>query len=367
MRPERLELWLVELPLKGPFRSADHTLHSRQSVVLRMHTDEGIGWGESVAFEQPFFTAEFNRGVMDVIEQFCWPTLREQEHLSAARLTEHLRWVKGHQMAKSALEMAVLDAELRATGESLASHLGSTRAAVEVGVAVGIHENVDALIDVVTAHVADGYRRVKLKVRPGDDHEPVAAVRSNFGRDLMLQVDANGSYDPDDFAPLEALDEFDLLLIEQPFAEDDLCSHARLEESIQTSVCLDESITSVATARQALELGACSTINLKPGRVGGYLESTRIHDLALAREIPLWCGGMLELGLARAGNLALASLPGFTLPGDISATDRYFETDLTDAFELRDGMIAVPEGPGLGVQPDPAALERFGVLLADLR
>lgn len=367
MQLERLELWLVELPLSEPFATANHTLDRRQSVVLRLHTDEGVGWGESVAFETPFYTAEFNRSVLTVIEQFLWPAVAGLDQVDATGIGPLLSGVKGQPMAKSALEMAVLDAELRAAGQSFATSLGATRSAIEVGVAVGIQESIPVLLDTVARHADLGYRRVKLKIEPGNDIDPVRAVRKAFGPDLLLQVDANGSYDPADLAPLVALDEFGLLLIEQPFAEDDLAGHARLEAAIETPVCLDESITSVATAAQALDLGACSVINLKPGRVGGYLESVRIHDLAVSRTTPLWCGGMLEMGLARAANLALAGLPGFTIPGDISATDRYFDVDLVPPFELEDGAIAVPRGPGLGVEPDLATLERFGTLVADLR
>jgi O-succinylbenzoate synthase len=274
--------------------------------------------------------------------------------------------IAGHPMAKAAVEMALLDAELRSTGESLASHLGSKRESVQVGVAVGLHEDVGALLAAVSSRLDEGYGRVKLKVEPGRDVEPVAAVRAEFGADLMLQVDANGAYDPHDLAPLEALDDYGLLLIEQPFSADDLLAHARLEAAIATSVCLDESVTSLASAAQAIEIGACSTLNLKPGRVGGYLESVRIHDLCVEAGVQLWCGGMLEMGLGRAGNLALAGLPGFTLPGDISATNRYFDTDITRSFELVDGALNLPTGPGLGVEPDLEKLERFGELTVEL-
>jgi O-succinylbenzoate synthase len=367
MRVERLEIWAVELPLQAPFASATKTFDRRQSLILRVHTDVGSGWGECVAFEEPFYTSEFNGGATAVIEQFCWPLLRSQKQLSGALVAPALASLKGHPMAKSALEMAVLDAELRAAGESFAAHLGASVTEVEVGVAVGIHDEAAALVETVAAHVAEGYSRVKLKVQPGNDVIPVRAVRAELGEDILLQVDANGSYDPGEVGALVALDDLDLLLIEQPFAEGDLLGHARLAERLKTPICLDESVTSVETARQVLELGACSTINLKPGRVGGYLEAVKIHDLAARWPAGLWCGGMFEMGLARAANLALAALPGFTLPGDISATNRYFHTDITEPFVLHDGRLPVPDGPGIGIEPDTDAIKHFGFLVADLR
>jgi len=210
--------------------------------------------------------------------------------------------------------------------------------------------SIDELVDSVGGYLDAGYRRVKLKIRPGWDLAPVEAVRDRFGGDLMLQVDANCSYRRSDIDHLARLDRFSLLLIEQPFDEEDLIGHAELARRIATSVCLDESIVSAAGAAAAISLGACSVVNIKAGRVGGYLEARAIHDLCMSRGIPVWCGGMLETGLGRAANLALASLPGFTLPGDISATERYFREDITPPFVLRNGAIAVPNGPGLGVE-----------------
>jgi O-succinylbenzoate synthase len=230
---------------------------------------------------------------------------------------------------------------------------------VEVGVAVGMtgSGSVADLLDTVAAHVEQGYRRVKLKIEPGWDVEPVRAVRATFGPDLKLQVDANGSYTLADAPALARLDEHDVLFIEQPLADDDLAGHARLAGMVRTPICLDESITSTASAADALDRGACTVINVKPGRVGGYLEAKRLHDMAVARGAGLWVGGMLETGIGRAANLALAALPGFTFPGDISATDRYYTGDVTQPFVLgADGRIDLPTGPGIGAQIDRAAL-----------
>jgi len=264
-------------------------------------------------------------------------------------------------MAKAAIEAAVLDAECRLTGQRLVDRLGGQRDRAPAGVAVGIQDSIPQLLDVVASYVAEGYLRIKLKIEPGHDIEPVRAVRERFGPDLMLQVDANQTYTVGDWPVLAALDPFGLALIEQPLAEDDLRGHAELARLIRTPICLDESIVSVRSAAAAIAMGACSVVNIKPGRVGGYLEAVRIHDLCVAAGVPVWCGGMLETGIGRAGNVALAALPGFTLPGDLSASARYFHRDVTDAFVLEDGHLRVPAGPGIGVSPLADALGEFTV------
>jgi O-succinylbenzoate synthase len=260
-------------------------------------------------------------------------------------------------MAKAALEAALLDYFTRLKGISLASYLGATQTRVASGVSVGIQPSIDKLLEVVGRYVADGYVRIKLKIEPGRDIEPVRAVRKAFGDAMLLQVDANAAYRVEDAEHLARLDEFNLLLIEQPLPEEDLVGNVELAKRVRTPICLDESITTIEVARGALDIGACSIINIKPGRVGGYLEAKKIHDLCLARGVPVWCGGMLETGIGRAANLALAALPGFTLPGDTSASKRYFATDVTTPFELRDGYIDVPIGPGIGVTPITSILE----------
>jgi O-succinylbenzoate synthase len=260
-------------------------------------------------------------------------------------------------MAKAALELAVLDAQLRAAGVSLARHLGGTRDRVECGVSVGRFP-VDELLEQVAGYAADGYRRVKLKILPGHDFEPLATVRAEFP-DLVLWVDANGSYSLDDLDALRALDDFGLGLVEQPLPADDLLGHAAVARATNTPVCLDETISSARVAEQALELDACSVVNIKAARVGGVFEAVRVHDACRARNAPVWCGGMLETGIGRAANLALASLPGFSLPGDLSASARYFARDvITEPFTLApDGTMVVPTGPGLGVAIDVDVLD----------
>jgi O-succinylbenzoate synthase len=223
---------------------------------------------------------------------------------------------------------------------------------VKSGVSVGIQNSIDELLRVVQGYLDDGYLRIKLKIEPGRDIDLVRAVRSTFGDDLLLQVDANSAYHVSDAEHLARLDEFNLLLIEQPLPEEQVAAHAELAKVVRTPICLDESIVSAEVAREAIDIGACTIINIKPGRVGGYLEAKKIHDLCYERGVPVWCGGMLETGIGRAANLALAALPGFTLPGDTSASARYFQRDVTAPFILRDGHLDVPTGPGIGIDPD---------------
>jgi O-succinylbenzoate synthase len=260
-------------------------------------------------------------------------------------------------MAKAVLETALLDFQLRGQGVSFGTFLGAVKSRVPSGVSVGIQPTIDDLIRVVQGYINDGYLRIKLKIEPGFDVEPVRAVRSTFGDKLLLQVDANSAYSVSDAEHLAKLDPFGLLLIEQPLPEEQVAAHAELARVVRTPICLDESILSAEVAREALDIGACTIINIKPGRVGGYLEAKKIHDLCYERGVAVWCGGMLETGIGRAANLALAALPGFTLPGDTSASARYFKRDVTAPFVLREGHLDVPIGAGIGIEPDLAFLD----------
>jgi o-succinylbenzoate synthase len=354
---EMIRLHRVAMPLVTPFRTSYGVEHERDVVLVEVITSEACGWGECVALAEPSYSCEYADGALDVLRRFLVPRVLDNAAVAAKDLAAVMAPVKGHHMAKAAIEMALLDAELRARSISLAEFLGSTATHVESGLAVGIMGDLDALCDAVDAAVAQGYRRVKLKIEPEWDVEPVRAVRDRHPH-LPLQVDANGSYTLADVGTLAALDPFELLLIEQPLAEDDLLGHAALSREITTPVCLDETITSANVAALALELGACSIVNLKPGRVGGLFEAVRIHDLCRARDVPLWCGGMFETGLGRAANLALASLPGFSLPSDLAASDHYYEPDLTKPFVLDRGRLAVPNTPGIGRVPDADVLSR---------
>jgi O-succinylbenzoate synthase len=346
-----VELRRVKLPLVSPFRTSFGTETQRDILLVRAVTPDGEGWGECVAMEHPLYSSEYVDGAQHVIKAHLLPRLFALDDLDASAVAPALRAVKGHPMAKASLETAVLDAQLRAAGVSFASHLGAVRAAVDSGVSVGIMESVPQLLDAVEQYLAQGYMRIKLKIEPGWDVEPVRAVRERFGDDVLLQVDANTAYTLGDASQLAKLDPFDLLLIEQPLDEEDVLGHAELAKRIRTPVCLDESITSARAAADAIRLGACAIVNIKPGRVGGYLEARRIHDVCAANRIPVWCGGMLESGIGRAANVALAALPNFTLPGDTSASDRYYAQDITAPFVLEDGRLRVPDGPGIGVEP----------------
>jgi O-succinylbenzoate synthase len=345
-----VELRRVALPLVTPFRTSFGVERHRDVLLVRAVTDGAEGWGECVAAAEPRYSSEYADGAADVLRRFLVPAVAAAGDLDPGTVGAATAFVKGHRMAKAALELAVLDAWLRTRGEPLAAYLGATRDRVPAGVSVGIMDSVPELLDAVAGYLDQGYLRIKLKVEPGWDLGPVAAVRERFGDDLLLQVDANAAYTLADAGHLAGLDRFGLLLVEQPLAEDDLVGHAELAGRLATPVCLDESITSPRAAATALRLGACSVINIKPARVGGYLAARAIHDLCAAHGIPVWCGGMLETGVGRAANLALAALENFALPGDISATARYFTEDITPPFVLEDGHVPVPSGPGTGVE-----------------
>jgi O-succinylbenzoate synthase len=357
MKIDAVELRRVHVPLVEPFRTSFGTQHHRDILLVHVIGTDSEGWGECVALGEPLYSAEYVDGAQDVIRSHLLPRLLIGDEVAAVDVAETLRPVRGHPMAKAALEMAILDAELRAQEISFGEFLGAVRGEVDCGVSVGIHPTAGELLATVERHLAEGYLRIKLKVEPGHDAAPVRAVRDRFG-DIPLQVDANAAYGVQHMQALAALDEFGLLLIEQPFPEEDLPAHAELAKRVRTPICLDESVTSARVAEAAIALGACSVVNVKAGRVGGYLEARRVHDVCAAHGVPVWCGGMLETGLGRAANVALAALPNFTLPGDTSASGRYYEEDITEPFVLVDGRLAVPTGPGLGVTPLPDVLDR---------
>ncbi|MDN4479398.1 o-succinylbenzoate synthase [Demequina muriae] len=365
MQIDHVTLRTLRIPLVTPFTTSFSTQTARTvltvEVSARVAGREVTGWGECGALAEPVYSDEYAAGAADVIERFLLPRLAAASAdtvLTAETVGELLEPVVGHRMAKAALEAAILDAQLKAAGTSFATYLGVTRDRVPSGVSVGIQDSIRALLDAVAGYLDEGYQRIKLKIQPGWDVEPVRAVREAHP-DVALQVDANAAYTLVDAAHLRRLDEFDLLLIEQPLAEDDLRQHAELARAMATPMCLDESVVSAASAADAIQLGAAAVINIKPSRVGGYLEARRIHDVARASGIAVWCGGMLETGLARGANAALAGLPGFTLPGDISASSRFYARDLTTPYVIENGSIAVPTFPGLCEQPEADALAEF--------
>ena len=348
MRVEAVELHRIAMPLVRPFETSFGRQFARDVLLVHVLTDVGDGWGECVAMADPVYSSEFVAGCELVIATYLAPAIigREVTAESFAGLT---RFVIGHRMAKAAVETALLDAQTRASGQSFAQYFGATRTAVDCGVSVGISPDLDTLLAEVQLYVDEGYRRIKLKIKPGWDLEPVRAVRDLIG-DLPLQVDANTAYTVADVDHLRELDAFGLLLIEQPFIEEDIASHVVLSSAIETPVCLDESIVNTDVALDAIERGATTIVNIKAGRMGGYLEAVRLHDACLELEIPVWCGGMLETGIGRAANVALAALDGFTLPGDTSGSSRYFAEDITEPFVLVDGRLGVPQGAGSGVE-----------------
>jgi O-succinylbenzoate synthase len=354
MRLDTIELRRIHLDLVTPFRTSFGAQTSREILLVGWTSDDGAhGWGECVAMSEPLYSPEFVDAVEVVLGRFLVPAVRAAGDISAADIADILEPFKGHHMAKAALEMAALDAELRAGGRTLHQRFGGARDRVPSGVSVGIFPTLDALLTAVQGYVDDGYARIKLKIEPGWDIEPVAAVRELIGPEMGLQVDANTAYGRGDIEHLRRLDAYDLLLIEQPLPVDDLLGHAQLAAAIETPVCLDESIESLTQASDAIAVGAAEIINIKPGRVGGYLTAVRIHDLCRHEGIPVWCGGMLETGIGRAANCALAALDGFTLPGDISAASRFYARDIVlEPITVADGEVAVPTGPGLGYDLD---------------
>ena len=367
MRIENIELRRVHLPLVRPFRTSFGTATERETTIVRVTTASAEGWAECAAEPDPLYSSEFLDGCDLVIRDHLIPRLQAfGDRLTAEHVATALAPVKGHPMSKAVLETAILDAQLKETGVSFGQHLGAVHDRVPAGVSVGIMDSIDELLDAVGQYLAEGYLRIKLKIEPGWDLAPVRAVREQFGDEILLQVDANTAYTLADARHLAQLDPFDLLLIEQPMGEDDILGHASLAKLIRTPICLDESIESARDAAAAITLGACSIINVKPARVGGYLEARRIHDVAASHGVPVWCGGMLETGIGRAANVALAGLPNFVLPGDTSASNRYYTQDLTPPFVLEDGYLRVPTGPGIGVDVLPDVLAEVTASIEDI-
>jgi O-succinylbenzoate synthase len=358
---ERVELWHIRMPLLAPFETSFGIEDDREAIILHVAGDGLAGWGECVAGAFPGYSYETVGTAWHVLESFFIPAVLGRR-VTVEAFRGLIEQYKGHPQARAGLELALWDLTGKAERRSLQALLGGSLPRVAVGVSIGIQKDAAELVRTTAGYLDQGYRRVKIKIKPGRDLEETRAVREAFPH-LALQVDANSAYALAELDRLKGLDDFDLLLIEQPLAEDDILDHARLQRELRTAICLDESILSVHHALQALDTEACRVINIKPARVGGLTEARAIHDLCQGREIPVWCGGMLETGIGRAANLALASLPGFTLPGDISASARYYARDIAvPTFALNpDSTIDVPQGPGLGVEIDLAELDRVTV------
>lgn len=355
---ERVELRLVRLPLREPFETSFGSIDSRLLFLVRVTSNGLEGWGEVVAAEDPLYSYETVGTALHIIRDFLGPALISKPVASLSNVARRFSPFRGHNMAKAGLELAFMDLIARLNNQPLSRLLGGTRDRVPVGVSLGIQPSLAALLERIDLFLALGYRRIKLKIKPGWDVEVVRQVREKYPK-ILLSVDANSAYTLEDLKHLQQLDQFGLLMIEQPLAHDDLLDHARLQRELATPICLDESITGLRQAMNALELGSCRMINIKVGRVGGYSQAHAIHDLCHAKGVPVWCGGMLESGIGRAHNIALASLPGFTLPGDISASSRYFARDVIvpEVTVASDGMINVPETTGLGFEVDSRYIE----------
>ena len=367
MRLESALLIRIRVPLRQPFRTAHGVTTHKESLLVCVHTDEGVGWGECAAEIAPSYSAEFVDGAWIVLRDHLLPRLLSSPWSSYEELDARIAAVRGHPMAKAAIETALLDAHLRERKKNLASYLGATRQFVPVGVVVDLSDDPRETAAIAKSRVDEGYRRVKIKIAPGHDVDVVRAVRAAIGESIDLWVDANGTYASGDRA-LRSLDELGLGLIEQPLDPDAWLDHGELALELATAVCLDESIRSVADLHLARHFGAADVVNVKPSRVGGVRVARQIVDECVAGGIGAWVGGMLDLGINRAVNLAVAALDGCNMPGDISATDRYFERDITEPFVLdSSGSIAVPNGPGIGVEIDVDAVASCTVAEITLR
>jgi o-succinylbenzoate synthase len=357
MHIEQIEIRYVEMPLVHPFETSFGREDARHTVVVAARSEGLTGWGEAATSAEPWYEYETVETCWHVLRDFLGPAIVGRDVVCAEDVARLMAPVRGHHLAKMGLEAAVWDLLGQAEGKSVSEMLGGNHSRVPVGVSIGVQGSVAELLERVGSFWSQGYSRVKIKIRPGWDVEVLASIRKEFP-EVPLMVDANSAYSLADVDHLCELDAFDLLMLEQPLAYDDLIDHAALQRRLQTPICLDESVPSVASARAALALGSGRIINIKPGRVGGLTAARAIHDLCQAQGIPVWCGGMLETGIGRAHNVALASLPGFSLPGDISASARYFEQDLVDPpFVVNDdGTMTVPTGPGIGVS---VALDRL--------
>ena len=352
MHVSKITLREIHLPLIAPFQTSFGITTLRRIPLVQVEVDGVAGWGEVTAGEDPYYSYETVETAWHIIRDFLWPMLKAREFSSASEIHDIFSHVRGHNMAKAGVETAIWDAEAKQKNLPLAKLLGGAREEISSGVSIGIQPSIDALIAKVEKELAAGYQRIKIKIMPGSDIEPARALRSRFPR-IRLMVDANSAYTLADAPLLKKLDEFFLIMIEQPLGHDDIYSHAQLQRQLDTPICLDECIHDYEHARAAIEIGACKIINIKLGRVGGHTAARKIHDLCQSKSVPVWCGGMLESGIGRAHNIAMSTLPDFTLPGDVSASKRYWIEDIIEPeveVSAR-GTIRVPTAPGIGYAP----------------
>jgi len=361
MKIKKVVLRKMEMALKVPFETSFAAMSTKSFIVVEIHTKDHVGYGDCSALAAPWYSEETTQSAWHIIENFLIPTLFNNDEVSCPeQIQEQFNWIRGNRMAKAAVDCALWDLYAKEQNISLAKALGGTRDKIETGVSLGIQKDPEQLLRVVEKYMGEGYRRVKVKIKPGKDIEYLCAVRKEFG-DIMLMADANSAYTLDDIDLFKEMDKLDLLMIEQPLGHDDIIDHVKLQAVLNTRICLDESIYSVEDARKAIELGSMKTINIKVARVGGLTEARKIHDLCQAHGIPVWCGGMLDTGVGRGHNIAIASLPNYQFPGDIPASDRYYEHDFMSPSVTIDknAMIEVSNKPGIGFEPVEKLLEGF--------
>ncbi|HBZ82137.1 MULTISPECIES: o-succinylbenzoate synthase [Brevibacillus] len=360
MKIERVDLQRIKIPLTAPFVTSMGLETHKECILVRAYSGNHVGFGESVAMDVPVYNEEDVDTVWYMLEKYLIPQLFTRDIEHPDQVSEIFSWMRRNQMAKSALEGAVWDLYAKMNGLSLSQALGGTRTTIDVGVSIGIEPTIEKLLERVDGFIRDGYKKIKVKIKPGFDVEPMRAIRHTFGPDVPLMADANSAYTLADIDMLKQLDEFGLIMIEQPLGHDDIIDHATLQRELKTPICLDESIHTVEDARKAIELGSCRIINIKIGRVGGLTDAKKLHDLCAAKGVPVWCGGMQEVGIGRAHNIAIASLSNFTIPGDTSPSHRYFTEDVvTPMIDFASpGVLSVPTGAGIGFTINEAAILR---------
>ncbi|WP_188069171.1 o-succinylbenzoate synthase [Brevibacillus brevis] len=369
MKIERIELQQLHMPLRFRFETSFGYTTIKELILVSVYGEGEVGHAESVAMSAPYYSEETTGTAWHMMEKFMIPKLFSSEIETPEDVDRLFAPIRRNNMAKAALEGAIWDLYSKQKGISLAKALGGEKAVIDVGISIGIEPTVDQVLAKVERHLSEGYKKIKVKIKPGFDVEVIRAIRERFGEGVPLMADANSAYTMEHLDVMKELDHYGLMMIEQPLAHDDIIDHAKLQRELSTPICLDESIHNVDDARKAIELGSCGIINIKVGRVGGLTESKRIHDLCQAHDIPVWCGGMIESGVGRAHNIAITSLPNFTIPGDTAASSRYWEEDIVEnGVELMaPGQLAVPDSPGIGYTLNQKAIGNYVIRTENFR
>lgn len=361
MKIEKVKFERLKMPLLSPFQTSFATELDREFILVSVYGAGHVGYAECVAMDAPVYNEETIDTAIHIAEQFIIPRVLEMNFETPDDFSKEFAWIRRNNMAKSGIESAIWDLYAKQKGISLAQALGGEKEEIEVGVSIGIQPTIEDLLNSVEEYLAQGYKKIKIKIKPGFDVERVKAVRERFGYDVPLMADANSAYTLADIDLLKQLDQYKLMMIEQPLAHDDIIDHAKLQSQMETPICLDESIHSVEDARKAIELGACKIINIKIGRVGGLAEARKLHDLCQSYGVPVWCGGMLESGVGRAHNIAIASLMNFTIPGDTSASKKYWAEDIIEPEVVlsKPGIVSVPTSPGIGYEIKQDMVDKY--------